>query len=63
MRGMKVKELIEELKGFNPEATVSLVCSESVAISYICDVNGNGEVEHTPMTTKHIFIEGVDEYE
>lgn len=52
---MKVKELIEELKGFNPEATVSLVCSETVAISYI------DEYGETPETTKHIFIEGVDD--
>jgi hypothetical protein len=52
---MKVKELIEELKNYNPEATVSLICSESVAISYICEGGA------TPQTTQHIFIEGIDD--
>lgn len=52
---MKVKELIEELKDYNPEATVSLICSESVAISYICEGGA------TPQTTQHIFIEGIDD--
>ena len=53
---MLVKELIEELKTYNPDANVSLVCSESIAISYISDCN----LGDNPKTTKHIFIEGVD---
>ena len=56
---MKVKELIKELKEYNPEATVSLVCSETIAISFIADK----ELGDTPQTTRHIFIEGVDELE
>ena len=51
---MKVKELIQKLQEYNPEATVSLTYSETVIITYIIENNA------TKMTTQHIFLEGAD---
>ena len=48
---MKNKQLIEILKGFNPEADVSLTTCEEIVVSYVCT---NGA---TKETTKQIFIE------
>ena len=60
---MKVKNLIIELEGFNPEADVclnlsGLICSEDIILGYISEsISG---VEETPKTTKMVFIEGAD---
>lgn len=51
---MLVKELIEQLKKFNPNANISLRDSESIYISYIC---ANGE---NPNNTLQVFLEGCD---
>ena len=51
---MKVKDLIEQLKCFNPNANISLKTSEDITLSYICE---NG---HTPTTTLQVFIEPSD---
>lgn len=48
---MKNKELIKVLKGFNPEADVSLTTCEEITVSYICKDGATKE------TTKQIFIE------
>lgn len=42
---MKVKDLIEQLERFNPNANVSLTTSEDILISYISENNA------TPLTT------------
>ena len=52
---MKVYELIEELKGYNPNADVSLVSDETIFLSYIDDDGKYGK-----MSTGHVFIEGCD---
>lgn len=54
---MKVKDLIEQLKMFNPNADVSLTTSEDILISYISENNA------TPLTTLQLFIEGCDEFD
>ena len=51
---MKINDLVEQLKGFNPKADVSLVDSEDIYISYISEDGA------TPLTTKQVFIEGCD---
>ena len=55
---MKMKNLIEYCKTFNPDADVTLVDSEDITLSYIeKDVDGNVfKKETTPI----VFIEGVD---
>ena len=54
---MKVKDLIEYLKKFNPNANVSLTTSEDIFISYISEENV------TPLTTQQLFIEDCDEFD
>ena len=51
---MNVKELIDWLKTFNPEAEISRDDSETVSLSYISE---NGESKRT---TKMVFIEKAD---
>lgn len=51
---MKVKDLINELEKYNPNAEVSLVDSEDIMLSFISEENG------TPLTTWQVFIEGCD---
>lgn len=51
---MKVKDLINQLNGFNPNANVSLKDSEDIVLSYICQDG------HTPSTTLQVFIEPSD---
>lgn len=51
---MLVEDLIKILGGFNPKAEISLVDSESIYVSYIC------EDDATPLTTGHVFLEGCD---
>lgn len=48
---MKVKELIEELKGFNPDAEITRDDSETIELSYICSDGATKE------TTKLVFVE------
>ena len=52
---MKVKNLIKELKEYNPEADITLTTSETIILSYISEDEGE-----TKKTTKQIFIEGDD---
>ena len=58
---MKMKNLIEYCKTFNPDADVTLVDSEDITLSYIeKDVDGNVfKKETTPI----VFIEGIDFYQ
>lgn len=51
---MKVKELINELQKYNPEAEISLTTSETIFLSFIC------EDKETEINTKQVFIEGCD---
>lgn len=51
---MKVNELQKELKGFNPNANISLTDSEDICLSYISEDGAD------PMTTKQVFIEPCD---
>lgn len=48
---MKVKQLIKELKEFNPNADVSLTTCNDINVSYISSGGATKE------TTKQIFIE------
>lgn len=62
---MLVKELIEKLQRFNPEASISLsisgvICSEDIELGFIAGEQKGTKFKYTPKTTKHIFIEGVD---
>ena len=52
---MKVKELIKELKKFNPKADVTLTTSEDIILSYIDWGGADNE-----KTTKQVFIEPCD---
>lgn len=56
---MKVSKLIEKLGEFNPNADISLTCSEDIHISYICKNHQNDEL-FTKETTPQVFIE-IDE--
>ena len=57
---MLIKDLISELKLFNPNADITLTDSEDILTTYICeDPNGN---LLTKKTTMQVFIEGVDKY-
>lgn len=47
------KDLIERLKEYNPDADVTLVDSEDIAISYHDD-------GYTASDTPQLFIEGID---
>ena len=51
---MKISELIDELKKFNPDAEISRDDSETIWLSYICNDGA------TPETTKMVFIEMAD---
>lgn len=51
---MLIKDFIKSLETFNPNAEISLVDSESIYLSYICEDGA------TPLTTKQVFIEGCD---
>lgn len=51
---MKIKELINELKKYNPEADITLPTSETITLSFISDEGG------TTKDTKQVFIEGCD---
>ena len=51
---MKVNELIEELKTYNPDAEISRDDSETIRLSYISD-NGRGKSD-----TGMVFIEMAD---
>lgn len=51
---MIVKELIEELKTFNPDAEVTRPDSETITLSYICD--DGADKSNTPI----VFIEMSD---
>ena len=56
---MLIKNLISELKLFNPNADITLTDSEDITTSYIFkDANGN---EFSKQTTMQVFIEGTDE--
>ena len=52
---MKCSDLIDELKGYNPNADVVLVFSEDIELSWI-----DGDGEFTKETTPIVFIEGCD---
>ena len=55
---MKIQQLITELKKYNPDADITLLTTEDITLSYVCeDRNGN---DLTPKTTKQVFIEGCD---
>lgn len=56
---MKVFELIDKLKTFNPDANISLTSSEDICLSYIFK-NINGE-DYTKKDTLQVFIEPTDE--
>ena len=51
---MKVNELIEELKTYNPDAEISRGDSETIRLSYISN-NGEGKSD-----TDMVFIEMAD---
>lgn len=51
---MKVSELIEQLKTFNPDAEVTRPDSETICLSYICE--GGRDKSNTPI----VFIEMCD---
>ena len=51
---MLVKDLVSELRDYNPEADVSLIDAEDICLSYISTDGG------TKQTTKQVFIEGAD---
>ena len=51
---MKVKDLIEELKSFNPNAEISRDDSETILLSFIAE--GGADKKNT----KYIFIEKAD---
>ena len=51
---MLVKELIEELKQYNPDAEITRDDSETILLSYICE-NGTDRSD-----TKLVFIEKCD---
>ena len=55
---MKIKELISKLSEYNEDADITLVDSEDITVSYICE-NLNGE-KLTPKTTMQCFIEPMD---
>lgn len=60
-----VKELIQQLSEFNPDAEVSLsvtgiICSEDITLGYIVGEQKDRKFEHNKQTTKQVFIEGVD---
>ena len=58
---MKIKDLITELKTYNPEAEVTTPYSEDIMLSYISeDFEGN---KLTKETTRVVFIEWSDEVE
>ena len=52
---MKVKELIEELKTFNPEAEITRDDSETIVLSYI-----DMDDEWDKTTTELVFVEKAD---
>ena len=55
---IKVTDLIDELKRYNPNADVTLTFSEDITLSYICkDIDGN---ELMPSDTMQVFIEPTD---
>ena len=51
---MKVKELIELLKNYNPDAEITRDDSETILLSYIPENKGGAD------TTKLVFIEKKD---
>lgn len=51
---MLVEDLMKSLESFNPKAEISLVDSESIYLSYICEDGA------TPLTTQQVFIEACD---
>lgn len=53
---MKVKELIKELKKFNPKADVTLTTSEDITTSYI-SIDPKTKEKLTKKTTLQVFIE------
>lgn len=53
---MKVSKLIEQLQDFNPNADITLPCSEDICIGWICKDYKTGE-ELTKKTTPQLFIE------
>ena len=55
---LKIKELIHELKQYNPDADISTPISEDIGISYIC--KSNDEIEYGKMDTPQVFIEPTD---
>lgn len=58
---MKVKELINHLKEYNPDADITTPISEDISVSYICkDLDGN---TYSRKTTKLVFIEPIDNFE
>ena len=54
---MKVKELINKLNEFNPNADVSLTVSEDIKLTYVYSVDGK---EYSKKDTNQLFIEPVD---
>ena len=55
---MKINKLIDKLKNYNPNASITLTTSEDIILSYICeDSDGNKLNEKT---TPLVFIEGCD---
>lgn len=54
---MKIKELIDKLKDFNPNADISTVASEDIKLTYVYCVDGK---EYSKKTTQQVFIEPVD---
>lgn len=55
---MKVKDLIEELSLYNPNADVTLEVSEDITISYICKTPTGEPL--TKETTNQLSIEPID---
>lgn len=53
-----VKELINDLKEFNPNAEITLVDSESIELSYVCRDKMENKLDK--LSTNIVFIEGRD---
>lgn len=56
---MKIKELINALKKYNPDAEVTTPYSEDICLSYISK-SLDGEMEYNLSNTPLVFIEQTD---
>lgn len=55
---MKIRNLINELKKYNPDADIALLTAEDIRLSYVCKDRNDNDL--TPETTMQVFIEGCD---